>query len=313
MVRYIAFRLLSLIPVVAVVVVVVFLLLHLAPGDPAAIIAGDGATPDQVAAIRAELGLDQPLHVQFVVWLSHLVVLDLGTSVFSHLPVTRLIGQRIEPTLLLALTTTVLTALTAIPLGVLAAWRVQTSVDRIVIALSVLGFSVPVFIIGYTLIDLFSLSLGWFPVQGYRPLSDGLFGSLRSLVLPSVSLAFVYGALLTRVTRASMLEALNADYIRTARAKGLGPFRILIVHALRNAGLPVVTILGIGFASLIGGVVVTETVFNIPGVGRLVVDAVLQRDYPVVQGMLLVFSGVLIAVNLLVDLTYGLFDPRIRF
>ena len=313
MLRYVALRLLAVIPVVAVVVVGVFLLLHLAPGDPAAMIAGEGATAEQIALVRARLYLDEPLYVQFGIWLSSLASLDLGQSVFSELPVTRLIGQRIEPTLMLALTTTILTILYAVPLGVVAAWRARTAVDRGVIGLSVFGFSVPVFIIGYVLIYVFALKLRWLPVQGYKPLSAGLLDCVRTLVLPSVALALVFGALLARVTRAAMLEILDEDYVRTARAKGAGTPRVLLLHALKNAGVPIVTVIGIGFAALIGGVVVTESVFNIPGVGRLTVDAILHRDYPVVQGMLLVFSGMLIAVNLVVDLSYGLFDPRIRY
>ena len=313
MLRYVVLRLLSAIPVMAVVVVVVFLLLHLAPGDPAAMVAGDVASPGQIALIRAHLRLDEPLPVQFGIWLGHLLSLDLGTSVFSDLPVTRLIGQRIEPTLMLALITTVLATLYAVPLGILAAWRARTAVDRSVIGLSIAGFSIPVFIIGYALMYVFALKLGWLPVQGYRPLSEGVLECLRTLVLPSTALAVVFGAILSRVTRAAMLEVLEEDFIRTARAKGAGTVRILVAHALRNAGMPVVTIIGIGFASLIGGVVVTESVFNIPGIGRLTVEAILHRDYPVVQGTLLVFSGALVIVNLLVDLAYGGLDPRVRY
>lgn len=313
MLRYVALRLVSVIPVVAVVVVVVFLLLHLAPGDPAALIAGDGATAEQIEAVRLRLHLDEPLHVQFGIWVANLATLDLGTSLFSNLLVTKLIAQRIEPTLMLALVTTIFTVLHAVPLGVLAAWKARTLVDRGVIMLSVAGFSVPVFIIGYALTYVFAIELRWLPVQGYKPLAEGLWPCFRSLILPSTALALVFGALVARVTRAAMLEILDQDYIRTARAKGAGNTRVLLLHALKNAGVPVVTVIGIGFASLIGGVVVTESVFNIPGVGRLTVDGILQRDYPVVQGMLLMFSAMLIAINLLVDLSYGLFDPRIRY
>jgi peptide/nickel transport system permease protein len=313
MLRYVALRLLSVIPVMVVVVAVVFLLLRLAPGDPAALIAGDGATAEQIAQVRANLHLDDPIYIQFGVWLASVLSLDLGVSVFSQLPVTRLIGQRIEPTLMLALTTTLITVLYAVPLGLAAAWRARSAIDRGVIGFSIAGFSIPVFVVGYALIYLFALKLGWLPVQGYKPLSDGLFECLRTLVLPSVALALAFGAFLARVTRAAMLDVLDQDYIRTARAKGAGTVRVLVRHALRNAGVPVVTVIGIGFAALIGGVVVTESVFNIPGIGRLTVDAILRRDYPVVQGALLVFSGMLMAVNLLVDLTYGVFDPRIRY
>jgi peptide/nickel transport system permease protein len=313
MLRYLSFRLAAVLPIIAFVVVAVFSLLHLAPGDPAALVAGENASPEQVKLVRQRLHLDDPLYVQFGQWLYHLAELDLGRSIFSNQPVTKLIGQRIEPTLLLAVLTTILTILFAVPAGVIAAWRARTWIDRSVMAMSVSGFSVPVFVIGYGLIYLFSIKLGWFPVQGYKPLSAGLDACLRSIFLPSVALALVFSALVARVTRAAMLEILNEGYVRTARAKGARPPRVLLLHALKNAGVPVVTVLGIGFAALLGGVVVTESVFNIPGMGRLTVDAILHRDYPIVQGVMLVFSVVLIAINLIVDLSYALFDPRIRY
>ena len=313
MLRYIAIRLLSVVPVVGVVVVVIFLLLHLAPGDPAAMIAGESASIEQIDRVRKELRLDEPLHVQFAIWMTNLASFDLGRSVFYGLPVTQLIGQRIEPTLMLATTTMTLTILFAVPLGVIAAWRARTGVDRAVIMLSVASFSTPVFIVGYVLIYIFAIQLQWLPVQGYRPLSGGLGPCLRHLILPSTALALVFSALVSRVTRAAMLEILDEDYIRTARAKGARMPRVLLLHALKNAGVPIMTVIGIGFAALIGGVVVTESVFNIPGMGRLTIDAILQRDYPVVQGVMLTFSIVLIAINLLVDLSYSLFDPRIRY
>lgn len=313
MLRYVGLRLISVLPVAACVVIAVFLLLHLAPGDPAALVAGDGATPEQIAAIRARLHLDEPLLTQFTRWLGNLVALDLGRSVFSDQPVAKLIGQRLEPTLMLALTTTLLSVLLAVPLGVLAAWRARGAIDRAAMGLSVVGFSVPVFVIGYALIYLFSINLRWFPVQGYKPLSAGIGACLNSLVLPSIALAVVFSALVARVTRAAMLEILAEDYVRTARAKGARPPRVLLIHALKNAGVPVMTVIGVSFAALIGGVVVTESVFNIPGVGRLTIDAVLHRDYPIVQGVILMFSVMLILINLMVDLSYALFDPRVRY
>lgn len=313
MLRYVALRLLAALPVAACVVVVVFMLLHLAPGDPAALVAGDQATPERIASVRARLRLDEPLHVQFGIWLGNLAAFDLGRSVFSDQPVARLIGLRLEPTLMLALTTTILSVLVAVPLGVLAAWRARGLIDRLAMGFSALGFSVPVFVVGYILIYFFSINLGWFPVQGYKPLSAGLWACLNSLALPSVALACVFAALVARVTRASMLEILAEDYVRTARAKGVASPRILLLHALKNAGVPIMTVIGLSFAALIGGVVVTESVFNIPGVGRLTIDAILQRDYPVVQGVILMFSALLIAVNLVVDLSYALFDPRVRY
>ena len=312
MFRYIVGRLLSAIPIVLLVAVFIFSLVHLTPGDPAVLLAGDNARPEQVEQIRQRLHLDQPLPVQFGIWFTDALRLDLGESIYSKQPVTRLIAQRVEPTIVLALTTLLLTVAIAVPLGVVAAWRANGWVDRGIMAFAVLGFSVPVFAIGYLLVYFFAVKLRWFPVQGYKALSDGLLATLHSVTLPSISLALVFAALIARVTRASMLEVLNENYIRTARAKGLGMFRTLVVHALKSSGVPVVTVIGIGLATLVGGVVVTESVFNIPGIGRLTVDAITRRDYPVVQGVILFFSVTLIVINLLVDLTYPLFDPRVR-
>ena len=303
----------SVVPVIALVVVIVFLLLHLAPGDPATLVAGENASPEQVALVRQRLHLDEPFLTQFWLWVRNLVVLDLGNSIFSNQPVTKLIAQRIEPTVMLAITTTLLTVLFAVPAGVFAAWKANSAADRGVMVMSVAGFSVPVFVLGYALIYLFAIKLHWLPVQGYKPLAAGLWPCLRGLVLPSIALAMVFSALVARVTRAAMLDILSEDYIRTAQAKGARAPRVLLLHALKNAGVPIMTVIGIGFAGLIGGVVVTESVFNIPGMGRLTVDAIMHRDYPVVQGVMLAFSVVLIGINLLVDLSYSLFDPRIRY
>lgn len=310
--KFILRRIAAVIPVMAVVAVVVFLLIHLSPGDPAAVIAGDNATADDVEKIRQNLGLDKPLLQQFVIWIGHIAVGDLGTSMSTQMPVSQLIAQRMGPTISIALFTMLFAVLAAIPLGVLAAWNAGKWLDRLVMVGAVCAFSVPVFLIGYSLVYGFSIKLGWLPVQGYKPLADGLVPYLRHLVLPCLSLGLVYMALLTRMTRATMLEALSEDYIRTARAKGLssGP---IVWHALKNAANPIVTTIGVGVALLIGGVVVTETVFAIPGLGRLTIDAVLRHDYPVIQGVLLVASGIYVLINLLVDLSYRLFDPRIRY
>ena len=313
MYAYIVHRILATIPVMGVVGVAVFMLLHLTPGDPAAVIAGDYARPEDIARIRAQLGLDRPLHVQFFTWVGSILSGDLGVSIFSDLPVTHLIAQRLEPTLALTATTLVFSVAVAIPMGVLAAWKAGTWTDRVVMIFAVLGFSVPVFVIGYALMWVFSLKLGWFPVQGYRSISEGFWPFLHSIALPTVALGVIYVALMARVTRASMLETLQEDYIRTARAKGLDNPSVLIRHALRNASVPIVTIIGIGIALLIGGVVVTESVFNIPGLGRLTIDAVLRRDYPVIQGVILVFSAAYVIVNLVVDIAYTVLDPRIRY
>ncbi len=313
MAGYIIRRLLATVPVMVVVGIVVFMLLHLTPGDPAAVIAGDYASPEDVERIRAKLGLDQPIYVQFVTWAGAVLQGDLGISIFSNLPVSTLIAQRLEPTIALSVSTIIFAILVAIPLGTIAAWKAGTWIDRGVMAFAVLGFSVPVFVIGYVLMYVFALKLGWFPVQGYKPIADGFWPFLSSIALPTVALGLVYTALIARITRASLLEVLNEDYIRTAKSKGLNNMGLLLRHALRNAAVPIVTIIGIGLTLLIGGVVVTESVFNIPGLGRLTIDAVLRRDYPVIQGVILLFSGVYVFVNLLIDLSYTLLDPRIRY
>ncbi|MGE5641193.1 MAG: ABC transporter permease [Clostridia bacterium] len=313
MIGFLARRILATIPVLGVVAVFVFLLLRLAPGDPAAILAGDAATADNIAAIRASLGLDQPLPVQFGIWVAHLLTGDLGQSFYYRTSVVALIGQRLEPTLALAALTLLIAVAAAVPLGVLAAWRHGGWLDRALMAFSVAGFSIPVFVIAYLLIWLVSLKLGWLPVQGYVRFSENFSLFIRHLILPAITLSFIYIALIARVTRASMLEALGEDYIRTARAKGLPEIRVLVRHALANAAIPIVTVIGIGIAILIGGVVVTESVYAIPGLGRLTVDAVLARDFPTVQGVILFFSFVYVIVNLLVDLSYAFLDPRIRY
>ena len=311
--RFIANRLLATIPVMGIVATIVFLLLRLAPGDPAAILAGDAASPEQIAAIRARLGLDEPMLVQFGEWIWRLLRGDLGTSIISNQPVTRLIGERIEPTLALATTTIVFAVAVAVPLGVVSAWKQGTWIDRAVMALSVLGFSVPIFVLGYLWIFGLSMQLRWFPVQGYVGPGEGILPFLSRLVLPTLTLSVIYIALIARITRASLLEVLGEDYVRTARAKGVGERTVLTHHALRNAAVPIISVIGIGIALLISGVVITESVFNLPGLGRLTVDAVLARDYPVIQGVILLFSGVYVLINLGVDLAYTIFDPRIRF
>ena len=301
------------IPVMGVVAIVVFAILRLTPGDPAAIIAGDAATTEQLQQIRIQMGLDKPLYVQFILWAGQIVRGDLGISLISGVPVAQMIADRIGPTLALSTTIIVFSIIVAVPLGVIAAWRQGTLLDRSTSAFSVLGFSMPVFVFGYLLILLFSIELRWLPVQGYRPPSDGVWPFLSRLILPTLALGTAYIALITRITRTSVLEVMGEDYIRTARAKGLKENAVLIHHALRNASVPIVTIIGVGIAHLIGGVVVTELVFNLPGLGRLVVEAVLARDYPVIQGLILLFSFTYILINLLVDVLYTVLDPRIRY
>lgn len=313
MLGYIIRRVLAIFPVMLIVAIFVFLLLRLTPGDPAAIIAGDMATPEQLERIREAMGLNQPIHTQFITWMGRLLQGDLGTSLISGTPVTTMIGQRIFPTLNLALLTIAIAVAIAVPMGVLAAWRHRSWVDYAVMSFSVLGFSVPVFVIGYLFILVFAISLGWLPVQGYAAPVDGFGNFLYRAILPALTLATIYVALIARMTRASMLEVLGEDYIRTARAKGVKESRVLFRHALRNAAVPILTVIGTGFALLISGVVVTESVFNIPGIGRLTVDAILARDYPVIQAMILITSATYVVVNLIIDISYTVFDPRIRY
>jgi peptide/nickel transport system permease protein len=313
MIAYVLRRLGATVIVMAMVALFVFSLLFLTPGDPAAVIAGDIATPADIERIREKLGLNEPFLVQFGQWAGRLLQGDLGTSIFTNLPVTQLIGQRVGPTASLSLITLVLAVGLAVPLGVIAAARAGRWADRLVMGFSVLAFSVPVFVLAYLLIGLVSIRLEWLPVQGYRPLAQGFWPWLSHLILPSVALGTVYMALIARITRAAMLEVLSHDYIRTAHAKGLAPRTVLVRHALKNAGIPIVTVIGIGLTLLIGGAIVTETVFAIPGIGRLTVDAILRRDYPIIQGVILLFSGLYVLINLAVDLSYRLFDPRIRY
>ena len=313
MFSYIVRRVVATIPVMGVVALFVFSLLYIAPGDPAAVIAGDQATPADVERIRQSLGLDRPFLVRFGEWVWQILHGDLGTTIFTNLPVTTMIAQRFEPTLSLMAITLCLAVTVAVPIGVLAAWKAGTWIDRIIMAFAVFGFSVPVFVIAYLLAFVFALELEWLPVQGYTPLSEGVWPWLENLILPAIALGCVYIALIARITRAAMLEVLQQDYIRTARAKGVGQRGILFVHALKNASVPIVTVIGIGIALLIGGAVVTESVFAIPGLGRLTVDAILRRDYPLIQGVVLLFSFIYVLVNLAIDLLYTLLDPRIRY
>jgi len=313
MFAYVVRRVIATIPVMAVVALVVFSLLYITPGDPAAIIAGEQASPADIERIRASLGLDQPFLVRFGEWVWQLLHGDLGTSIFTNLPVTTMIAQRFEPTLSLMAITLCLSIAVAVPMGVIAAWKAGTFIDRLIMAFAVFGFSVPVFVIGYLLAYVFSLQFEWLPVQGYTPLSQGVGPWFENLILPAVTLGCVYIALIARITRATMLEVLQQDYIRTARAKGVGQHDILYIHALKNASVPIVTVIGIGIALLIGGAVVTESVFAIPGLGRLTVDAILRRDYPIIQGLVLLFSFLYVLINLAIDLVYTLLDPRIRY
>jgi peptide/nickel transport system permease protein len=313
MLAYIIRRILSTIPVMAVVAVIVFSLLHLSPGDPASLIAGDHASVADVERIREQLGLNQPLLTQFGTWFGNIIRGDLGASIYTNQPVSHMIVQRIEPTLALTICSMLVTLTIAIPMGVVAAWKAGSWIDRMVMAFAVVGFSFPTFVIAYLLILVFSMWAEVLPVTGYVSITNGFGEFLPHVIMPSLTLGIVFIALIARMTRASMLEVLSQDYIRTAQSKGLSTGKVLLGHALKNASVPIVTTVGLGIALLISGVVVTETVFAIPGLGRLTVDSILRRDYPVIQGVVLVFSASYVLVNLLIDITYTFLDPRIRY
>ncbi|MCW3836223.1 ABC transporter permease [Sphingomonas canadensis] len=312
MLGYALRRVAASVPVAFCVALFVFALLYLAPGDPAALMAGDAASPADIEKLRAALGLDRPFLTRFVEWLWRILHGDLGTSVFTGIPVATLIGQRVLATFSLMIVALLIASGIGVPMGALAAYRPGGAADRAVMVGGVLGFSVPVFVTGYLLSYIFAYRLGWFAVQGFvSPFAD-FGGFLRTILLPAASLAGAYAALIARITRATMLDVLAQDHVRTARAKGLGEARVVIVHGLSNAAAPILTVMGMGAAVLLGGAVVTETVFGIPGLGRLTVDAVLRRDYPVIQGVTLFLAFIFVAVNLGVDLLCAAIDPRVR-
>lgn len=313
MLGYLFRRILAIIPVVGVVALMVFLLLRFAPGDPAVIMAGDTASQQQLEEMRERMGLNQPLHIQFLLWAGQILQGNFGVSLHSNVSVASMVADRAGPTLALAITTMTFSVLIAVPMGVLAAWARGTLLDRGVMTVAVLGFSTPVFVTGYGLVYLLSMNAGWFPVQGYAPISGGLGRFTLAIALPTLALSTVYIALIARIARSSVLEVLGEDYVRTARAKGVRERTVFLRHALRNAAVPIVTVIGSGAAFLISGVVVTESVFNIPGLGRLLVESVLARDYPLIQALILLFAMIYILINLAVDLLYTVFDPRIRY
>jgi peptide/nickel transport system permease protein len=310
---YVARRLLALVPVALVVATVAFVLIHLAPGDPASMIAGPDATGEDVKRIARQLGLDRPLPVQLVQWYGHLLQGDLGRSIFLRKPVTEAILDRVEPTLLLTVFAIVIAVLIGVPAGVLSARYHNSATDQAFMALALVGISVPNFLLGLLLILFFGVYLGWFPVAGYSPLEYGWLGTVRSLVLPAFALGLVQSALIARIARSAMLDVLREQFITAGRAKGLGERAVVYKHALKNAMIPTITIIGISFAILMSGAVVVETVFNIPGLGRLIISAVLRRDYPVIQGVVLCIAGVYMLINLVVDLSYPLLDPRVKY
>jgi peptide/nickel transport system permease protein len=306
-------RLLALIPVALVVATVAFVLIHLAPGDPASVIAGPDASRDDVQRIERQLGLDAPLPVQLARWYGRLIQGDLGHSIFLRKPVTDAILDRVEPTLLLTVSAIVIAIVIGVPAGVIAARYHNTTTDQVLMVLALLGVSIPNFLLGLLFILFFSVWLGWFPVAGYSPLEYGWLKTVRSLVLPAFALGLVQSALIARIARSSMLDVLREQFITAGRAKGLGERAVIYKHAFKNALIPTMTIIGISFAILISGAVVVETVFNIPGLGRLIISAVLRRDYPVIQGVVLCIAGVYMLINLAVDLSYLIVDPRVKY
>jgi len=313
MLAFIAKRMVAIIPVMGVVALFVFLMLRLSPGDPASIIAGDYASPSDIERIREQLGLNASIPVQFGKWIWTLAQGDLGISIFTNLPVTKLIAQRIEPTLMLSLTTLVFAVLVAVPLGVVAAWKAGSWIDRSIMVFAVAGFSISVFVLGYILIFQFSLELRWLPVQGYTSPFVDFWKFSRHIILPTLTLSVIYIALITRITRASVIEVLEEDYIRTARAKGLPERLVILRHALKPALLPVISFLGPAAAAMITGSVVIEQIFGIPGLGRHFVQGALNRDYTLVMGVVVFYGTLIIFFNFVVDLLYALLDPRVKY
>ncbi len=310
---YLVQRVAAAIPVMVLVATAVFLLLFLTPGDPAAVILGPDATPQRVAELRARLGLDQPVYVQLANWYVRLLRGDLGQSIFENRPVTEAIMSRVEPTLLLTTLATLVAVTLGLTMGLVAALRHGRWQDTSAMLVAIGGVSMPTFWLGLNLIFVFGVLLGWLPVAGYEPLSSGPWASLRYMILPAVTLGLFQAALLARLTRSMMLETLGDDYVRTARAKGLAEHAVVVRHAFRNALIPLLTVIGLIFAALMGGAVITEQVFNIPGVGRMLIQAVARRDYPVVQGVVMIVAGLYVLINLIVDVLYGYLDPRLRF
>ena len=310
---YLLRRILAVIPVMIIVATVAFVLIHMAPGDPASVIAGPYAAPDDVAKLRQQLGLDEPLPMQLVHWYGRLLMGNLGDSIFLRRPVTEAVLERLEPTLLLTTWGTLIAVLIGVPAGIVSARYHNSAVDQSLMGLALVGLSIPNFLLGLLMILVFGVWLGWLPVAGYVPLDEGLWRNARSLLMPSISLGLVQSALIARITRSSMLDVLREQFIVSGRAKGLDERTVVYKHALKNAIIPTLTVIGITFALLVGGAVVIETVFNIPGLGRLIISAVLRRDYPVIQGVVLLIAVTYTVINLLVDLAYLVIDPRIRY
>lgn len=312
MLRFISYRLLGALPVVGIVSVVVFVFLRLA-GDPVASMLGENATTQQVAEIRHAMGLDRSIVEQFLIWISHALHGDFGSSLVTRQPVWRMVSERLEATVSLALTTIVFSIFVAVPLGLFAARHRGGWIDRVINLFCTAGFSMPTFVVGYLLVWLFAILLPWLPAQGYASINQGIVVWLWHLIAPTIAMSTVFIVLIARIARASAIETLNQDYVRTARAMGASEFRVFGLFVLRNAAMPIVTIVGVGIGVVLTGVVVTETVFNLPGLGRLTIEAVLARDFPVIQCVIIVFSFAYVFINLAVDILYSLLDPRVRY
>ncbi|MBB3609176.1 ABC transporter permease [Rhizobium sp. BK602] len=311
-IRAFASRLVGILAVLLVLATVVFLIVRVTPGDPAAVMLGADATPQDIAELRERLGLNAPLIQQYVSFLAHAVRGDLGQSIFLNMPVTTALAARAEPTFFLTLFSILIATAIALPVGIISAYKRGTLFDQIVVGITMVAASVPSFWLGLILIQTFAVSLGWFPVSGYGGPESGFFERIGHLVLPAIALGIVNSALITRFTRAAMLDVLGDDYIRTARAKGAAERTVVLKHALKNALIPIITVIGLSIALLVSGAVVTETVFGLPGIGSLVVSAVLRRDYPVIQGTLLVVAVIYVLINFIVDMLYVIVDPRVR-
>lgn len=310
---YVARRLASSVPVILVVAIVGFVLFRLTPGDPAVLLAGDNATQEQIQNTRQYLGLDRPLHVQFGLYVTRMLGGDLGQSIFLGRPVTVAIRERLEPTISLAVVAEVIAVLLAVPLGLVAAWRANTWVDQAAMALALAALSIPAFWLGLLFVFAFGVELGWLPVGDFKGLREGPGPFFRHIILPALSLGLIQMALIARMVRSSLLEVLREDYIRTAYAKGMAQGAVLLRHALRNALVPTVTVIGLGFGALVSGAVVIETIFAFPGLGRLTAVALFNRDYPLIQAILMFVAVIFIVLNLLVDLAYAYLDPRIAY
>ena len=311
--RYIIKRVLASIPVIIIVGVITFSLLYIGPGDPAAIIGGDEANPEILERIRKDLGFDRPYHVQLGNWAWNMLRGDLGTSIFSKREITELILPRLQPTLSLGIQVMVISTILGVSTGMISAWRAGGRLDRGLMMFAVLGFATPGFWLAFIMIWAFAVNLGWFPVLGYSPMGDGILKHLHSMFLPVAVNSILGFAFFSRITRSAMLDVMREDYIRTARAKGLSDFTVFLRHAMRPSAIPVVTVIGAAVAALATGFVITESIFAIPGLGRMLVEAIVRRDYPIIQALIMVVATVLTLMNLLIDVIYAYIDPRIRY